>query len=198
MLTRGCLDLEHNNQKAGFWATVYNPTTNLLGRFGLRDSGQRDSKGIKCLNLDQLARPDAVEHDVSLSRRDYAQGDNCASQPDLVETIIKSSADGKVITTEDFAALRSQRLRQQKHDNPHLKFGGFHLMTTCGQVAFIQALFGASFPSYTVPVPHMKALFRRGEVALSGRLAKKKVLVCGIYRVTCPDFSAAFHVYEEA
>ena len=114
---------------------------------------------MKCLNLNQLARHDAVEHDVSLSRRDHAQGDNCTSQQDLVATIVSSSTDSRYVSTTDFAALRVHRLQQQKQDNPSLNLGRTHLITTSGQVAFLQTLFGGGFPRYRVPVSYMKALF---------------------------------------
>ena len=133
--------------------------TYVLGRFGLRDINQRDSEGIKCLNLNQLARHNAIEHDVSLSRRDHAQGDNCTSQKDLVAAIVSSSTDGRCISTADFAALRVRRLQQQKKDNPNLNLGSAHLITTSGEVAFFQTMFGVGFPNYSVPVSYVKALF---------------------------------------
>ena len=126
---------------------------------GLRDIDQRDSEGVKCLNLDQLARHNALEHDVSLSRRDHAQGDNCTSQKDLVAAIVSSSTDGRYVSTTDFAALRVHRLQQQKQENPSLDLGRTHLITTSGQVAFLQTMFGVGFPKYRVPVSYMKALF---------------------------------------
>lgn len=151
----------------------------FLGRFGLRDVGQQDTEGFKYLNLDQLARPDAVEHDVSLSRRDYAQGDNCTPQKDLVAAIVSSSTNGKVITTEDFAALRCHRLRQQKLDNPHLVFGGFQLVTACGEVALVQTLFGVGFPKYSVPVSYMKALFEEERLPVRKGWSKRRLVSVG-------------------
>ncbi len=58
---------------------VSNPSA-ILFRFGMRRPGQKDALGKKCLNLDQLALPNVIEHDVSLTRRDYQQGDNITPQ----------------------------------------------------------------------------------------------------------------------
>lgn len=122
----------------------------------MRDAHEVDSSGTPVLNLDQLSVHNAVEHDVSLSRRDFAQGDNHTSQKDLVEQIIHASSDGDVITTEDFARLRKLRLEQQKRVNPGLEFGDKGLFAAAGEVAFLQTVFGAS---NKVPVKYMKAFF---------------------------------------
>ena len=42
----------------------------------MRPRAQKDSSGKPYLNLDQLALPGVVEHDVSLTRRDIGQGNN--------------------------------------------------------------------------------------------------------------------------
>ena len=152
--------LEHkDNPPTGAWAFIKNPFAYFLRRFGMRNPDQQDSSGKECLNLDQLDRHNAVEHDVSLSRRDFAQGDNHTSQKDLVAEILNSSSDGKRFTTEDFAKLRKQRLEQQKRDNPDLMFGSTQEVVAYGEVGFIQTVFGHGNPKYDVPVPYVKALF---------------------------------------
>ena len=72
----------------------------------MRPPSQKDSSGIPYLNLDQLALPGAVEHNVSLTRQDIGQGDNITSQEDLVSGLISVSSNGKETTTEDFAVRR--------------------------------------------------------------------------------------------
>ena len=152
--------LEHmDTPPRGLWAFIRNPLAYFLQPLGLRDLGQRDSRGDECLNLDQFARHNAVEHDVSMSRRDFAQGDNHTSQQDLVAQIVNSSSDGEILTTEDFARLRKRRLTQQQHDNPKLVFGAAQESLAYGEVALIQTVFGHGRPNYNVPVPYVKALF---------------------------------------
>jgi len=153
-------NLEHVDKlQMGFWAFLANPFAYYLRPLGLRNHGQLDSRGEKCLNLDQLNRHGAVEHDVSLSRRDFAQGDNHSKQEDLIAKMINAASDGKVLTTEDFAKLRAQRLEQQKRDNPELVFGSLQQTMAYGEAAFIQMTFGLGYPKYDVPVDRLKALF---------------------------------------
>jgi hypothetical protein len=151
--------LEHLDQPpTGFWVFIRNPFAYFLRHLGLRNPGQRDSHGAECLNLDQLNRHGAVEHDVSLSRRDFAQGDNHTPQKDLIEQILNSASDGKEVTTEDFARLRRLRLDQQQSDNPELVFGPTQQTMAYGEAAFIQTIFGLG-SKYNVPVSYLKALF---------------------------------------
>lgn len=103
----------------------------------MRPPGQKDSSGIPYLNLDQLALPGAVEHDVSLTRRDIGQGDNITCQEDFVSGLISISINGREITTEDFAVRRRQRLEQQVWENPSLTFDSLAYQLGCTEVALI-------------------------------------------------------------
>lgn len=152
--------LEHmDNPPKGFWAFIRNPFAYFLRPLGLRNHAQVDSMGEKCLNLDQLNRHGAVEHDVSLSRRDFAQGDNHTKQEDLVAQILNTASDGKALNTDDFAKLRRERLEQQKRDNPGLVFGSAQQGLAYGECAFLQTVFGVENPKYNVPVDRLRALF---------------------------------------
>lgn len=125
--------LEHEETPpTGVWAFLGGPFAYMLQHFGLRDVNEVDSEGVPCLNLDQLARHGVIEHDVSLSRRDTAQGDNCSPQKDLIAGLIMSSSDGVVITNEDLARFRRQRLYQQKRENPDLLFTNVQNTMACG------------------------------------------------------------------
>lgn len=53
-------------------------------------------------------------------------------------------------------------------------------MITCGQVAFIQALFGVGFPSYSVPVPYMKALFEEERLPFREGWRRRKLWSVGL------------------
>ena len=173
--------LEHtDNPPTGVWAFIQSPFAYFLRHFGMRDPDQRDSSGNECLNLDQLDRHNAVEHDVSLSRRDFGQGDNHTSQKDLVAQILNSSSDGKKFTTNDFAKLRKQRLEQQKRDNPDLMFGSAQETVAYGEVGFIQTVFGHANPNYDVPKSYIKALFEEERLPLNEGWKKRTWWTVGL------------------
>ena len=152
--------VEHfDDPPTGFWVFISNPFAYLLRRFGMRPPGQKDSSGIPYLNLDQLALPGAVEHDVSLARRDIGQGDNITCQEDLVSGLISISSNGTEITTKDFAVRRRQRLEQQERGNPRLTFDSLAHQLGCTEIALVQKLFGVKSHGYSVPVPYIKAMF---------------------------------------
>ena len=152
--------VEHfDDPPTGFWAFIRNPFAYFLRRFGMRPPSQKDSSGTPYLNSDQLALPGAVEHDVSLTRRDIGQGDNITRQKDLVFGLIRVSSSGKEITTEDFAVRRRQRLEQQEQENPSLTFDSLAHQLGCTEIALIQKLFGVKSRGYSVPVPYVKAIF---------------------------------------
>jgi hypothetical protein len=159
LLTYGAYLEHHDNPATGLWAFVRNPLAYALQRFALRDVGQTDPDGSPYLNLDQLDRHGAIEHDVSLSRRDWAQGDNKSPQKDLIAEFLASSSDGNEITVADFARFRSRRLEQQRKDNPRLVFGPEQHGAACAEGALIQRLFGNSSRGYAMPVSYVKAVF---------------------------------------
>ncbi|KAK6537676.1 hypothetical protein TWF694_011850 [Orbilia ellipsospora] len=138
------------------------PTMDSQLSLGLRDAGQVNEKGEPVLNLDQLSRHGAVEHDVSLIRNDFAQGDNTSIQPHLLEQLLKASSDGKTFTIADFAHFRNQRYRQQKTLNPELKFGLREAVLAFGEVALVMCVFGVSFAGGydKAPYEYIKTLLK--------------------------------------
>jgi len=60
------------------------------------------------LDLDHLNLHDGIEHDASLSRNDFIQGDNHSFQPKLLEALL-ADAEGDFITAESLAKARSRR-----------------------------------------------------------------------------------------
>ncbi|KAF3089560.1 hypothetical protein TWF706_010417 [Orbilia oligospora] len=141
------------------------PTINSESRIGLRNPGQVNERGEPVLNLDQLKRHGAVEHDVSLVRRDFAQGDNTTIQPDLLHDLLASASDsgngGKIFTIQDFAQFRNRRLEQQKRENSKLNFGLREAILAFGEVALVMSVWGAkSVTEYDrVPFEYIKAIF---------------------------------------
>ena len=122
----------------------------------MRNPGQTDAKGVACLNLDQLAKHNAVEHDISFSRFDYDQGDNHSPQPELIKGILAASSNGTTITMADFAKLRKERIETQRRDNPKVEYEAFQNQLACGEIALILKVFGNGSE---VPVSYVKAFF---------------------------------------
>jgi len=161
--------LEHTDSKSAvpksppsflqhLWYLIRNPLAIPFSRFALRMPGQKDASGKSCLNLDQLDLPGAVEHDISLSRRDYAQGDNHSPQADLIKDLLECSSDGgKTITLEDLAALRRRRIQQQKEVNPGLTYGPLQHQLACAEIALILQVLG---DGQKVPCDYVRALFQ--------------------------------------
>lgn len=130
------------------------PIDFMVRGFALRPPGQKDSEGEPCLNLDQLGLHGVIEHDISLVRWDFAQGDNTSVQPDLIAELLGSSSNGKTITKNDFVQLRRKRYLQQKADNPDLDFDGPMPLTAYCEVALILNVIG---DSDGVPIEYLKA-----------------------------------------
>jgi len=145
----------------GFFTLPSLPTVNSESNLGLRNEGQVNDKGEPVLNLDQLSRHGAIEHDVSLSRKDAAQGDNTSLQPDLLSKLLNAASDGKTFTVADMAHLRNERLKEQQRDNPNLKFGLHERFLGFGEVALIMCVYGTSIKGGydKIPKEYMKALF---------------------------------------
>ena len=141
----------------GIWYLLRNPWALLLARFGMRRPGQTDAAGRRVLDLDQLARHNVVEHDVSLSRRDAAQGDDCTRQPDLVQDLLAASTDGgRMLSMQDLVELRKRRIATQKAENKSLDYGKFQHQLGCGEIALILGAFG---DGKKVPVDRVRAVF---------------------------------------
>ncbi|KAM0355662.1 hypothetical protein ACHAPU_000047 [Fusarium lateritium] len=152
-----------------FWSSVSDPWS-ILGRFGMRKPGQQDSEGRRVLNLDQLGLPNTVEHDISLTRLDHQQGDNITVQQDLVEDLLASSKDGKVITANDLAEFRKKRIARQKADNPGLQYGTFEHDLACAEIALILNVIGTG---ESVPCNYAKAFFQEERLPIEEGWTKR-------------------------
>ncbi|MCJ1236171.1 hypothetical protein MMC14_004148 [Varicellaria rhodocarpa] len=172
--------LVHQDTKpTSFWAYVLHPFASLLGHFGLRRPGQVNARGDRILDLDQLSLHNAIEHDVSLSRRDFGEGDNHSPQKDLIADLLASSSNGKFLTTDDFAKFRHHRLEQQQQNNKLLEFGRPQQTLASAEVAFIQTVLGAGQPMYNVPVQYVKAFLEEERLPIEEGWRKRKWWLLG-------------------
>jgi len=142
-----------------WWAMLTGPFAYAMRQTAMRPVGQIDSDGIGVLHLDQLAIHGQIEHDVSLSRRDIAQGDNITKQEDLIADMIATSSDGRMMTAADWGKVRQNRLDQQRRDNPQVNFPSMGQTVAATEIALIQTIFGLSDKAFDIPVAYLKAIF---------------------------------------
>ena len=114
-----------------------------------------NSDGVPIVDLDQIGLHNAIEHDVSMTRRDFAQGDSASKQKDLVEQLT-SIGNGDKVTIDDFAELRKKRYEQQKRDNGQLDFGQKEYTSACSEVSLILAVYG---DTQVVRRDYLKSIF---------------------------------------
>ncbi len=161
---------------ARLWAFIRNPWI-LAAAFGMRRRGQVDSNGIKVLNLDQLAIPGVVEHDISLCRRDRQQKEgSVVLQQDLVEDLLASSTDGMVLTMEILAAFRKRRIQRQLDDNPDLKYGAKEHQVCCAEIALILDVFGNG---KSIPCSYARAFFKEERLPIKEGWRKRWLWTLG-------------------
>jgi hypothetical protein len=138
------------------WSLIRNPYS-FFDYFGCWKAGQADASGKKYLNLVDLASHGAIEHDVSLSRRDIAQKQgNNDPQQDLIEEMLEHSIDGKSLTINDLSAFIKARIQRQLVDNPELVYGPAEHQVNCGQIALMMGCFG---DGKTIPLSYVRAIF---------------------------------------
>ncbi|KAI1195389.1 putative peroxidase [Nemania serpens] len=160
------------------WSLIRNPYS-FFWYFGCWKKGQVDERGRKVIDLGNLAIHGAIEHDISLTRRDVdqAQG-NCAAQKDLVKQLLASSSDGgKTLTTEDLGAFIKQRIEQQLIDNPGLKYGPDEHTINCGQVALMMHCFGNG---KTIPCNYVRAIFEEERLPWTEGWTRRKWWTMGL------------------
>jgi len=67
--------------------------------------------GATTFDLTDLRKHNTIEHDVSLTRHDFAQGDNYTFQPEMFESVLKDTGDGPA-TAKTFAKGRVRRTKE--------------------------------------------------------------------------------------
>lgn len=126
--------------------------------FGLRDANQVNEDGEAVLNLDQLGRPHAIEHDVSVTRQDRALGDYVHLNPDLYQRFLQSSSNGSSFSIPDVGKYRKKRYDEQKRENPELGLNKRMHYIACAEMGGIMCVFGKG-ALYHVPKEYMEAVF---------------------------------------
>lgn len=144
-----------------WWEMLTRPIDYAVRAFGMRPPQQKDSQGRGYLNLDQLGIHGVIEHDVSLTRLDFAQGDNMTAQPHLIADLLASSSNGKTINKDDFVQFRRRRYLKQKADNPDVKFEGELVNVACSEIGLLLKVLGNG---EEVPVEYIRVFFEEGRL----------------------------------
>ncbi|KAJ3066859.1 Hydroperoxide isomerase aloxe3 [Podochytrium sp. JEL0797] len=123
---------------------------------GVRTEDEVLSNGAKFINLDNLSLPHKMEHDCSLSRQDFAFGDNHSVSPALVDALIASSTDGESVTADDLVQYRLRRYWDSKKKNKSLLFGPTQLVTAHVESAVALNVLGRND---RIPIEFIRSFF---------------------------------------
>lgn len=162
-----------------FWGLLKNPYS-FFSYFGCWNPNQYDQSGRKYLNLENLASHGAIEHDISLSRRDVGQKQgNNAPQEDLIQKMLEYSSDGgKTLTIADLSRFIRARIRQQLNENPELVYGPDQHQVNCGQIALMMGCFG---DGNSIPVKYVQAIFLDERLPLKEGWKKRTWWSMGVF-----------------
>ena len=184
LLTSAAYLQHQDDPPTGLWAFLRHPFAYFFHTFAARAPGQVDASGVPTLNLDELDRHNAIEHDVSMSRRDFAQGDNHTKQDDLIGAMLASSLDSHALTPSDLSRFRHHRISQQRADNPALDFGSIQNLLGVTENAFLQRVFGERGSNWAVPVSYMAAIFREERLPIEEGWKKRWWWSLGLFELT--------------
>ncbi|KXJ89871.1 putative peroxidase [Microdochium bolleyi] len=160
------------------WNLLKDPYS-FFSYFGCWYPKQLDTRGVKYLDLENLAAHGAIEHDISLSRRDIGQKEgNNAPQGDLIQEMLDSSWDGNTLTIDDLAAFIKNRIKRQLKDNPDLVYGPAENQVNCGQIALMMGCFG---DGKTIPLSYVRAIFEHERLPYDEGWKKRTWWTMGLY-----------------
>ncbi|KAK7965796.1 Chloroperoxidase [Apiospora aurea] len=148
------------------WSLIGNPYS-FFDYFGCWNEEQVTDNGRKYLNLVDLASHGAIEHDISLSRRDK----------DLIAEMLRFSSDGESLTIDDLAAFIKARIKRQLKDNPELVYGPAEHQVNCGQIALMMGCFG---DGKTIPLSYVKAIFEEERLPVEEGWTKRAWWTMGL------------------
>jgi hypothetical protein len=162
------------------WSLIKNPYS-FFDYFGCWDPKNTEG-GRKFLNLEDLASHGAIEHDISLSRRDADQEEgNNTPQPDLIDQMLEHSHNG-MLSTDDLGSFVKARIRRQLKDNPDLVYGPSEHQINCGQIALMMGCFG---DGKTIPLSYVKAIFQDERLPIREGWKRRYWWTMGIIEFFC-------------
>eukprot|EP00475_Leptophrys_vorax_P005369 TRINITY_DN1324_c0_g2_i1.p1 TRINITY_DN1324_c0_g2~~TRINITY_DN1324_c0_g2_i1.p1 ORF type:complete len:237 (+),score=55.96 TRINITY_DN1324_c0_g2_i1:382-1092(+) len=124
---------------------VYNldlPLTTNLVDLALGGVGYADANGNKVLDLDALDKHNFIEHDASLTRDDYADGDNHTPQASLIDQLKGLSADGETLGWNEMAKARHLRQQQEQDVDSAYTLDAEHTSLALGESITVLRILG--------------------------------------------------------
>ena len=97
-----------------------------------------DSNGV--INIPSISEHGVIEHDVSLSRLDFAQGDNRSFNKKHFAMLKKKSTDKKYLTLENFVEFRKDLIKSRRNTK-NFTYGMKELMASCVEGAVLYLFF---------------------------------------------------------
>ncbi|CAG8588051.1 23359_t:CDS:2 [Gigaspora margarita] len=132
----------------------------------------------KTINLDDLNQHNKIEHDVSLSRKDFYFGDNHTIDPELIDLLLNQNIDGKM-NQESFAKIHWIRVNNSKEFNPTLSYTAERKMQSAGEPILILKIIGAN-TNHEIDVENLEILLKHERFPEGWRKADKTVGVWAI------------------
>eukprot|EP01117_Protostelium_nocturnum_P003957 TRINITY_DN15231_c0_g1_i1.p1 TRINITY_DN15231_c0_g1~~TRINITY_DN15231_c0_g1_i1.p1 ORF type:complete len:244 (-),score=66.01 TRINITY_DN15231_c0_g1_i1:103-834(-) len=126
---------------------------NLLGYGAFKKFGNPAT-----LDLSDLQKHNAIEHDSSLTRQDNYFGQSTTPLPSLLKRFLNSSSDGKYISFQDFITYRRERQAESKAKNPTWLFESEQQNAAAGEAAAVAIAFGDVL--HGLPVENAKSVFQ--------------------------------------
>lgn len=132
----------------------------------------------KTINLDDLNQHNKVEHDCSLTRKDFYFGDNHTIDPELIDLLLNQNIDGKM-NQESFAKIHWIRVNNSKEFNPTLSYTAERKMQSAGEPILILKIIGAN-TNHEIDVENLEILLKHERFPEGWRKADKTVGVWAI------------------
>ncbi|KAL2845904.1 Chloroperoxidase [Aspergillus pseudoustus] len=129
-------------------------------RLGFREPGQVNEEGEDVLDLEQVGRAKAMEHDVSLTRQDRELGDHMRLDKGMYERLLTVAAKNekkKSFHLWSLARYRRTLYTEHVQSNKKLTFGIPQHTAACLEVSAMQAVFGKGVFS-GVPAEYYEAV----------------------------------------
>ncbi|KAI8928381.1 Chloroperoxidase [Entophlyctis helioformis] len=125
---------------------VGNKLLDAAFRLGLGDAESQT------ISLEDLRKHNAIEHDASLVRKDDYLGDNSTADQGLVNQLVSSSTDGKVVTLWQLGKFRAARYNDSKANNPTFKFDRFQHFVAYSESAILVGVIKAFMGEERLPI----------------------------------------------
>jgi hypothetical protein len=130
---------------ANAFNSVYNldlsAAQNLVDQ-AIAEVGYADANGNKMIDLDAFDKHNFIEHDASLSRKDYGDGDNHTPQAALIAQLKGLSTDGTSLGWNEMAKARKLRAAQEQAVDPSYTLDAKHAFLALGESATFLRLLG--------------------------------------------------------